>query len=425
MWSLVWGQQIAHLTTPDYQAVGASTPHPLTNLVGVLLAPLGSSAEPVLLAIGFLAVGLLACATALLANRLFGWAASVVAILLMMTRAGVATAGARAYLDVPFAALVVLAMALEAARPRRGGVVLVTLAVAGLLRPEGWVLSGLYWLYLMAGAAPARRPWHLVTLVIAPPLVWALADLLAAGDPLFSFTHTQNLATALGRDAGLHDLVSLGPRTLFDELQRGVAVAAVIGLALTIRTRSGRLLAVGIAATLIAFAIPVVAGTPLKARYLLPAIALLCVAAAAGLTSWMHVSGRMRLLHVAGAAACLVVLVSSAPNETRRLRASRSALILARQARNDARTAARGGFPCLPVAVVNDGLTPLVALWADVPSRKVDAGDSAHSARDSALWAPPAIVDKWIPAVAGAPAAQQPPGQIVRTVGGWTVSANC
>ena len=33
---------------------------------------------------------------------------------------------------------------LEAARPRRGRAVLVLLLLAGLLRPEAWVLSGVY-----------------------------------------------------------------------------------------------------------------------------------------------------------------------------------------------------------------------------------------------------------------------------------------
>ena len=45
-------------------------------------------------------------------------------------------------------AIVVWAAVLEAARPRRGVPVLMLLALAGMLRPEAWVLSGLYWLWL-------------------------------------------------------------------------------------------------------------------------------------------------------------------------------------------------------------------------------------------------------------------------------------
>ena len=44
---------------------------------------------------------------------------------------------ARAYIDIPYLAFVVWAAALELARPRRGGIVWVLLACAGLLRPGG------------------------------------------------------------------------------------------------------------------------------------------------------------------------------------------------------------------------------------------------------------------------------------------------
>ena len=62
---------------------------------------------------------------------------------------------ARGYIDIPYLALVVWAAALEAERPRRGTPVLVLLLLArGLLRPEAWLLGGLYWLWLVARARP-------------------------------------------------------------------------------------------------------------------------------------------------------------------------------------------------------------------------------------------------------------------------------
>ena len=42
--------------------------------------------------------------------------------------------------------------ALEAERPRRGTVVFALLACAGLMRPEAWLLSGLYWLWCIPSA---------------------------------------------------------------------------------------------------------------------------------------------------------------------------------------------------------------------------------------------------------------------------------
>src|SRR6185295_9460953 len=92
---------------------------------------------------------------------------------------------ARGYLDIPFLALVVWAGALEAERPRRGTPVLILLLCAGLLRPEAWLLSGLYWLWLFPGAGWRDRiRWAL--LVGAAPLIWMATDFAVTGDPLFS-----------------------------------------------------------------------------------------------------------------------------------------------------------------------------------------------------------------------------------------------
>ncbi len=52
--------------------------------------------------------------------------------------------------------LVLGALVVETRRPRAGAPVLALLALAGLLRPEAWVFSGLYWVYLFFGAAMAH-----------------------------------------------------------------------------------------------------------------------------------------------------------------------------------------------------------------------------------------------------------------------------
>ena len=57
------------------------------------------------------------------------------------------------------------AAALEAERPRRGTVVFVLLACAGLMRPEAWLLSGLYWLWCIVPATWPQR----VTLLASSP----------------------------------------------------------------------------------------------------------------------------------------------------------------------------------------------------------------------------------------------------------------
>ena len=44
LYSLVWGQQLARGQTPSYGPALAPTPHPLLELLGVILAPLGAPA---------------------------------------------------------------------------------------------------------------------------------------------------------------------------------------------------------------------------------------------------------------------------------------------------------------------------------------------------------------------------------------------
>ena len=72
----------------------------------------------------------------LLKIREGGWVPLVFAALIFLTRVPVLSYGVRAYVDVPFLAVVVSAAVLEAGRPRRGAPVLVLLSLAGLLRPS-------------------------------------------------------------------------------------------------------------------------------------------------------------------------------------------------------------------------------------------------------------------------------------------------
>ena len=52
--------------------------------------------------------------------------------------------------------MVAWAAALETERPRRGGPVWVLLTLAGLLRPEAWILLGAYWLWCRPSVQDAR-----------------------------------------------------------------------------------------------------------------------------------------------------------------------------------------------------------------------------------------------------------------------------
>src|SRR5205823_3286591 len=75
----------------------------------------------------------------------------------------------------------------RAAGRAAGAPVLALLALAGLLRPEAWAFSALYWLLLVAWrpAPRSRRELAGLTLLAASaPLIWLASDLAITGDPL-------------------------------------------------------------------------------------------------------------------------------------------------------------------------------------------------------------------------------------------------
>ena len=88
-----------------------------------------------------------------LGARWFGRAAGALAALLLITRVPVLSYGVRAYIDVPYLLLVLAPCSSSPAVRGAGWPVLALLALAGLLRPEAWAFSGLYWLYLIVAAS--------------------------------------------------------------------------------------------------------------------------------------------------------------------------------------------------------------------------------------------------------------------------------
>ena len=126
--------------------------------------------------LAFLALGALGWLVYALGAAWFGPWAGVLAAAIILTREPVLDFGARAYVDIPYLVLVLGALLVETRRPRAGAPVLALLAVAGLLRPEAWLFSAAYWLYLAwrggrdrGALAPAGRR--------SPPrrpLLWAL-----------------------------------------------------------------------------------------------------------------------------------------------------------------------------------------------------------------------------------------------------------
>ena len=310
---LVWGRDVMHGLAPGFETFAAPTQHPLYLGLAALLSLAGQDADRLLVLVTILSLAALTAGTYRLARGLFGTWPGVAAAFFVGSSFAFLLYAVRAFVDVPFLALVVWAAAVEVARPRRGLAPMALLALAGLLRPEAWVLAGLYWLWCLP-ARPTRARLGLLVLVVAAPLIWALIDLAVTGDPLFSLHATSSLAEALGRERGLRHVPSAGVTFLADVARPPVAAAGVIGIVLAVRRFGRRALVVPLAllgAGALTLAAGGVAGLAILPRYLtVPAIGLCLFAGYAVLGFTTLAPGPVRDRWRRGAIGALVVGVA-------------------------------------------------------------------------------------------------------------------
>jgi hypothetical protein len=280
-YSLLWGREVVHLHAPHFEGFRVPTEHPLSIVVGVLLSPLGVHGDRVFIAIILASYMALLAAVYRLGRVAFSPLVGAIAVAVLLSRFDYAFLAARGYIDIPYMALVVWAAALEAARPRRGVAVLVLLTLAGLLRPEAWVLSAMYWCWL-AWKATWRQRFLYAALVAVAPVLWALTDYAVTGDALFSLHYTSTSAEELGRQLPLSQLPSAIPQFFANLVKLPVVVAAVIGFAAALVAVPKRvaapfaLLAAGIAT----FVLIGMAGASAIERYLAVAALSLVIFAA-------------------------------------------------------------------------------------------------------------------------------------------------
>jgi hypothetical protein len=210
LYALLWGRELLHLQLPDIGVYRAPTEHPLAIAFGVLCSLFGQAGAR-LMVLGSIASFLaLTAGVYRLVRMCFGALCGVLGALLVLSRFFVENLALQGYLDVTYVALVIWAAALEAQRPRRGVPVQLLLCAAGLLRPEAWLLGGVYWLWcawpaLRSTGAPRLGQLGLAALA---PLVWMGLDTALTGDPLYSLHSTSGLAQELGRSQGLGGVLS-------------------------------------------------------------------------------------------------------------------------------------------------------------------------------------------------------------------------
>lgn len=301
-----------------------STPHPLPIALGGLASLLGERTAADLAAFGaVLSFALLVYATFRLGRALGGPAAGIVAAAIVATRPRIDFFASRAFVEVPFAALVLLAAALAAEAPRRNGPrALALLAVAGLLRPEAWALAVVYGAWLVF-AGPARRA-AFAALALVAPVVWMLFDLALSGDPLYSLHGTQDNVILLERVTGLDQLLPTLRGSIGGLVGLAPALAGagfgVYGLVRFRRERAAFAVASLVAAAgVCAFALLAAVELPLNDRYLtVPALALVALASAAVARVATAVASRSlpdALVALAVAGALLVPAVASLPGD--------------------------------------------------------------------------------------------------------------
>jgi hypothetical protein len=315
-YTLLWGQQLFAGHLPDYTVLRPPTPHPLATLIGWLMAPFGTASDRLLVLTSLVVfVGLLVVVFRF-AQRLLGSFVALIAVIVVLTRTDIDLLALRSMFDLPFYVLVFGAAALELRRPRCGWPVLALLALAGLLRPEAWLLAGVYWLYLIP-ATPRPQLLRLLALVVAPPLLWMLADLVVAGQPLYSLTETRDVAGQFGRQRGLLEAIRLIPDHVSGNdkiVTVGVGGLGLLEALWILRRRAVLPVALG-ALGVLTFLIIAAAGLSAIPRYLTIPSLLLSLSVAVALGGWTLMRDpRARWLGIAVAVFSLLVIGWRAPS---------------------------------------------------------------------------------------------------------------
>ena len=167
-YSLLWGHDLLHGQPLVFDGFRYPTEHPLAIAVGALLSLLGESADRVWVALIFVSFLTLVAGVYRLGRIAATPLVGAIAAALLLTRFDYPFLAARGYIDIPYMGLVVWAAVLEASRPRRGIPVFILLALAGMLRPEAWFLSAMYWVWMVWRATWRERVIYTLLAAIGP-----------------------------------------------------------------------------------------------------------------------------------------------------------------------------------------------------------------------------------------------------------------
>ncbi len=318
-YALLWGRDLLHLHIPDFRVYRAPTEHPLAIAFGALCSIFGQGGAR-LMVLGSIASFVALVAGVYRLGRLcFGPVVGAFAGLLVLSRFFVENLAAQGYLDISYVALVVWATALEIERPRRGLLVFGLLAAAGLLRPDAWVLSGVYWLWMMwrpTRPAPTRVRLEYLAMAGLAPVLWILVDGAITGNPLYSLHSTSELAAELGRTQGLSGVLSStwNYAVRIDKLP--VVLGSILGAGIGVWLAPRRVLVplAVLGCLLFVFVAEGAAGASVVDRYMVGASVVMLVFCAVAVGGWSMLQRGtvLRRVWIAGAAVLLAYGVVSA-----------------------------------------------------------------------------------------------------------------
>ncbi len=234
--ALVWGDELAHGDIPNFdQAVPAK--HPLTLALGAILSLAGpTGARSAYGAISLLTLFFTVYAAFRLGRAVAGREAGILAAVLVALQPTIIIQAATAGKDLPFVALVFMAAALALEGTERNWArVLGLLGVAGLIRPESWVLAGLYGLWLLWLGPRRYSRLAVIVLVGLAPLIWVATDTALTGDPIHTLNHAKE-KKALKADEGFSEPTSGAAPQGFAKYFKGLrlGIPGAIGWPMTI-----------------------------------------------------------------------------------------------------------------------------------------------------------------------------------------------
>src|SRR4051794_18607427 len=219
------GREIDAVKIPTYgTGLPGPTPHPLGLALAALAEATGHGYDVLAVAGPVCYAGLITL-TGRLAWVSFGLLGGLIAALFVAVTGSMMDFTLTFFVDSVYVVLLLMGAILIAAVPERGVGPLVFFALAGLLRPEAWLFSAVYWLYLVVRGPLRPELIWLAVLCASGALLWALWDLVVTGDVLYSLTYTQAGARRLDRTTGLGNV----PRSLLDYVRQGVRPGIMIG----------------------------------------------------------------------------------------------------------------------------------------------------------------------------------------------------